>query len=94
MLYGFSFLYILRLFFQISPVYSDIDASTVAAYLTSSVENIDYYWTTGNVKQVAMNTEVASSSVTDLVSCIKIAMGKNTKIKSRQIVKADKVKKN
>jgi hypothetical protein len=55
----------------------------VAAYLTSSAENIDYYWKTGNVKQVAMNTEVASSSVTDLVSCINILMGINTKIQSR-----------
>ena len=82
--YGFSFLYILLMSFQICPAYSDIDASTVAAYLTSSVENIDYYWTTGNVKQVAMNTEVASSSVTDLVSCINITMGKNTKIQSKK----------
>lgn len=43
-------------------------SSSISAYLTTAGENIDYYYNSGNVKQVAMNTEVAATSVTDLVS--------------------------
>lgn len=43
-------------------------SSSISAYLTTAGGNIDYYYNSGNVKQVAMNTEVAATSVTDLVS--------------------------
>lgn len=50
------------------PTYNNFDPASVSAYLISAAEDIDYYLQSGNVKQVAMNSEVAGSSVHDLVS--------------------------
>ncbi|XP_071177797.1 uncharacterized protein [Mytilus edulis] len=51
---------------KVYPKYSAMVSSSISAYLTTAGENIDYYYNSGNVKQVAMNTEVAATSVTDL----------------------------
>ncbi|XP_071131885.1 uncharacterized protein [Mytilus edulis] len=51
---------------QILPNYTTSDQTSISSFLHSSVESVDYYWKTGNVKQVAMNAEVAGTPVTDL----------------------------
>ncbi|XP_063447201.1 uncharacterized protein LOC134726715 [Mytilus trossulus] len=51
---------------QILPDYTTSDQTSISSFLHSSVESVDYYWKTGNVKQVAMNAEVAGTPVTDL----------------------------
>ncbi|XP_076076045.1 uncharacterized protein LOC143046870 [Mytilus galloprovincialis] len=51
---------------QILPNYTKSDQTSISSFLHSSVESVDYYWKTGNVKQVAMNAEVAGTPVTDL----------------------------
>lgn len=50
------------------PQYTKSDEASVNSYLTNSENTIDYYWKTGNIKQVAMNAEVAGMSVKELVS--------------------------
>ncbi|CAC5383759.1 PKD1L2 [Mytilus coruscus] len=51
---------------QVLPNYTTSDQNSVSSFLYSSAESVDYYWKTGNVKQVAMNAEVAGTPVTDL----------------------------
>ncbi|CAC5388020.1 PKD1L2 [Mytilus coruscus] len=51
---------------QILPDYTTSDQTSVSSFLHSSAESVEYYWKTGNVKQVAMNAEVAGTPVTDL----------------------------
>ncbi|XP_052068761.1 uncharacterized protein LOC127708011 isoform X2 [Mytilus californianus] len=51
---------------QVHPTYTTSDQKSVSSFLYSSSESVDYYWKTGNVKQVAMNAEVAGTPVTDL----------------------------
>ncbi|XP_071131842.1 uncharacterized protein [Mytilus edulis] len=50
----------------ILPGYITDDEPSVAAYLYSSSDNIEYYRKIGNVKQVAMNTEVAGTPMKEL----------------------------
>lgn len=53
--------------FQILPDYISDDEISVSHYLKSSSDNIEYYWEIGNIKQVALNTEVAATPIKDLV---------------------------
>ncbi|CAG2212910.1 PKD1L2 [Mytilus edulis] len=51
---------------QVLPNYTTSDQTSVSSFLHSAADSTDYYWKTGNVKQVAMNAEVAGTPVTDL----------------------------
>ncbi|CAC5416734.1 PKD1L2 [Mytilus coruscus] len=57
---------------QILPNYTTSDQTSVSSFLHSAADSVDYYWQTGNVKQVAMNAEVAGTPVTDLNTTITI----------------------
>ncbi|CAG2234855.1 PKD1L2 [Mytilus edulis] len=50
----------------ILPDYISDDEISVSHYLKSSSDNIEYYWEIGNIKQVALNTEVAATPIKDL----------------------------
>ena len=54
-------------YFQIFPQYNEGGVTSVSTFITNITDIVDYYWTSGNVKQVAMNVEVAGNPVEDLV---------------------------
>ncbi|CAG2251689.1 PKD1L2 [Mytilus edulis] len=51
---------------QVLPNYTTSDQNSVSSFLNLSTKSVDYYWKIRNVKQVAMNAEVAGTPVTDL----------------------------
>ncbi|CAG2184580.1 Aldehyde dehydrogenase family 3 member B3,Aldehyde dehydrogenase,Aldehyde dehydrogenase family 3 member B2,Fatty aldehyde dehydrogenase,Aldehyde dehydrogenase family 3 member B1,Putative aldehyde dehydrogenase YwdH,Aldehyde dehydrogenase, dimeric NADP-preferring,Aldehyde dehydrogenase family 3 comG,4,4'-diaponeurosporen-aldehyde dehydrogenase,Aldehyde dehydrogenase family 3 member H1,Aldehyde dehydrogenase family 3 member I1, chloroplastic,Aldehyde dehydrogenase family 3 member F1 [Mytilus edulis] len=51
---------------QVLPNYTTSDQNSVSSFLNLSAKSVDYYWKAGNVKQVAMNAEVAGTPVMDL----------------------------
>lgn len=68
------------LLFQLRPPVADAgNIEDISAYIKDSNTDIEYYYQTGSYKLVAMNTEVAGATVTNLVSILteKVAMGGN-----------------
>lgn len=59
------------------PVQDAGNSDSVSTYIKQSNEDIDYYYSTGSFKQVAMNTEVAGATVTNLVGMILISILQN-----------------
>ncbi|XP_076075594.1 uncharacterized protein LOC143046351 [Mytilus galloprovincialis] len=53
---------------QVLPNYTTSDQNSVSSFLNLSAKSVDNYWKAGNVKQVAMNAEVAGTPVMDLNS--------------------------
>ena len=54
---------------QVRPPVADAgNSDDVSAFIENSKGNINYYYKTGSYKLVAMNSEVAGATVSDLVS--------------------------